>query len=319
MTEEEKGGVQGSSLEELGQKVDAFEGYMREYREAKRSNKTIKIVVVVVIVAVAIFYAAMFLYDIRRVIRTVEDMREDPQLAQSLEEGLASMWPSVQNQLEMSIKRLRPQLEEEVKKAAEEARAEIEEALKREVEALYDRVGTELQPHLQLAATDILERIMDVELQVLYENIHAKLSEELTRAGARLIPQIQASLEEQANILSESLSAELSYRMHQEFDGLLQYYLDKIEKEFPEITDENRLAQMAANLQVAFAEAAKDVIEKRLKDHKEALLDIAETMEDFKADEKATDAELWREVKQDFLLLLQIKLATGMIEVETEE
>ena len=42
-------------------------------------------------------------------------------------------------------------------------------------------------------------------------------------------------------------------------------------------------------------------------------------MEDFKADEKATDEELWREVKEDLLLLLQIKLAAGVIEVETEE
>jgi len=317
MTEEERGGVQGSSLEELGQKVDALEGYMGEYRQAKRTNKTVKIVVVVVIVAVALFYALMFLNDIRRVVSTVEFIRKNPEeLAQPLEEGLRSMWPSVQNQLEMSIKRVRPKLQAEVKKAGEEIRPEIEEALKREVTDLYERVGAELEPQLRSAATDILKQIVEVELKALYDKVHTKLLEELTATGSRLILQVQKSLQEQANILPESLSAEISYRMHQELDGLLEYYLDKIEKEFPEITDENRLAQMAANLQVAFEEATKDIFEERLKDHKEALLDIAETMEGFKGDKEATDEELWQEVKADLLELLKIKLATGVIRAE---
>jgi len=323
MTEEEKGAVQGPSLEELGQKVDALEGYMREYRGAKQSNKVVKIVIVVLIVAVVLIYAGLFLRDILRLYggakRITEDTQFQQEIIQALGQQLELMQPQLRAKLRESWDRIGPEFREELDAARKEYGAEIEEALQRETEDLYAEIKDELQPHLNAAATEVLKQIVDEELAAIYDNIRTTLLEELRSAGSRLIPRLRESMDKEALLLSENLEAELMLRLNQEFAGLLRYYYDLLEEKFPEITDETTVARMAANVQVAFEEAAKDIISERLKDHQEALLDISDTLTGFKVDEKATDEELWRKVKESLSELLQIKLATEVIKAEEAE
>lgn len=320
MTEEEKGAVQGSSLEELGQKVDAFEGYMREYREAKRSNKVVKIAVVVAILVAVFVYVILFALDIRRVYDKAKGITGDPEFQEKLVGALADeitlMRPQLEEELKASWERIGPKFREELEAAAEEYRAEINTALQKEAEALYDGIGEQLGPHLNAAAAEILKQIVDEELAAIYDTIHTTLLEELRSSGSRLIPRVRERMEEEALILSERLADELGNSLEREFVGLLRYYYDLLEKKFPEITDERKVAQMAANVQVAFEEAAKDIISERLKYHKEALLDISDTLAGFKVDEKVSDEELWREVKEGLGELLQMKLATEVIKAE---
>ena len=320
MTEEEKGAVQGSSLEELGQKVDAFEGYMREYREAKRSNKVVKIVVVVAILVVVLVYVILFALDISRVYGRAKRITGDPQFQEKLVGALADeitlMKPRLEAELKASWERVGPKFREELEAVGEEYRAEINAALQEEASALYEGIKDELQPQLNAAAKEITTHITDVELPLLYESLQDALWENLRSTGSRLIIRVQDSAEEEALLLSENLADELSNRFEREFSGLLRYYYDLLEKKFPEITDEAKVSQMAANVQVAFEEAAKDIISERLKYHKEALLDISDTVDKFKVDEKVSDEELWQAVKSSLVELLQIKLATEMIKVE---
>ena len=320
MTEEGKGAVQGSSLEELGQKVDAFEGYMREYRQAKRSNKVVKIVVVLAILVVVLVYVFLFAVDIFRMLGRAKSLTGDPQFQEKLVGALADeitlMKPQLEAELRASWERVGPKFREELEAVGEEYRAEINAALQEEASALYEGIKDELQPHLNAAAKDITTQIRDVELPFLYESLQNTLWENLRSTGSRLIIRVRDSVEEEALVLSDNLADELGNSFEREFTGLLRYYYDLLEKKFPEITDEAKVSQMAANVQVAFEEAAKDIISERLKYHKEALLDISDTVDKFQVDEKVSDEELWQVVKSSLAELLQIKLATEMIKVE---
>jgi flagellar basal body-associated protein FliL len=315
MTEEERGTAGGSSLEELGQKVDALEGYMREYREAKRSNKTVKIVIVLLIVAVVLVYVLLFAQAMSGLYTGAKRIKEDPQYQEEILEALRKQLnqPQLRQALTESFERIRPQLERELEKATEEFGPEIEAAVGRELTLLYERIDEELNPHLRTASTEIFDKITEEELAVFYENIQSTVLEELRRTGGRLMPKIQEALREEVRVFSESLSADLGFRMKQEFEGLIEYYFELLEMKFPQMTNKEKVAQMAANVQVAFEEASRDVISERLKEHYAALLDIADVLSKFEGDKDATEQQLWEEVKGSLLELMEMKLATEMV------
>jgi len=323
MTEEERGAAGGSSVEELGQKVDALEGAISEYRAAKRSNRATKIIIVLVIVAVALVYVLLFGMDIFRLYSRTKGITEDreyqKEIIQALQDQLSLMRPQLNDALKDIYARVKPKLLEELEGIAEEMRPEIEEAVGAQLKLLYDRIDEEITPHLESAVGEVIDKITEQELAAFSESIQPTLLKELKRTGGRILPRLQEALREETRVLSETLSDQLEYRMKLEFEGLLDYYLELLETKFPEIADEEQVTQMAANVQVAFEEAVQDIISERLKEHSQVLLDITDVLERFEREEKVTEQQLLEELRESLVELLEIKLATEVVKAEVLE